>query len=194
MSAAHLRYRWAVAVYDRVYQSVHGLDRPEAQVGALRVEVRRTQRRFTLPDGTVLERHDRYANLHLNNAVIMQLHADGLAPVGIGLAFRREFFGSLRELARLTAPGQPLADVRAFAATTIFHQGLTLIGFEAESGGMLWPWLVAFYQRALLTTLHPGGRNRLTRSTTHGARRVWMTRDALRARFGTMRRRKEAAN
>jgi hypothetical protein len=187
-------YRWAVAIYDRVYQSVHHLDRPEAQVGALRVEICRMRRRFVLPDGTELSRGDRFANLHLNNAVVMRLHTDGLAPVEIGLAFRRELLASLRELARLTAPGQPLADVRAFAATTIFHRGLSRIGFRAERGGMLWPWLVAFYQRALLTTLHPGGRNRLTRSTTHGARRVWMTREALLARFGASSTRRKAAS
>lgn len=186
MHASHVPYRWAVATYDRVYQSLHHLDRPDAQVGALRVEVRRVRRRFVLPDGTALSRNDPVAHVHLNNAVVMQLHADGLGPIEVGLAFRQQLFVSLRELARLAEPGQPLADVRAFAATTIFHRGLTRIGFRAERGGMLWPWMVALYQRALLTTLHPAGRARLTRSTTHGARRVWITREALVARFGTM--------
>lgn len=177
-------YRWAVVAYDRLYRSLHGLDRPEAEVGpALRVEVRTCRRMRSLPGPTILRRGDRIGILHVNNERIAALHADGLAPLAVGLEFRRQFVASLRALARLVAGGD-LGDVRAFAATTIAHAGLTRLGFTPEPRGVVWPRLVAVYQRSLLASLRPRPAPLLRGAGHHYARRLWLTRETLLARYG----------
>lgn len=180
-------YRWAVVFYDRAYRWVHGLDRATAEIGsAFRLEIRRSRRARELLDGTRIRRGDRIGILHLNNERIAALHGNGLSPLAVGLEFRRQLVASLQTLAALAESG-PLTDVQAFAATTIFHQGLARLGFEQEPHGPAWPRLVAAYQRALLASVHPAGPLRLQRTTYHRARRLWISRSALGKRYGRAR-------
>jgi hypothetical protein len=180
----HPWYRWAVILYDRAYRAVHGLDRPPAQVGpALCVEVRRSRRARQLPDGTRVAFGDRIGIIHVNNARIAAVHVNGQPPLTIGLEFRRWFVTSLRELARLAADGGPLAEVRAFCAITIFHRGLSRLGFRPERDGIVWPGLTSAYQHALMASLHPAGPLRVWRATHARARRLWMTREELLSRY-----------
>lgn len=180
-------YRWAVVFYDRAYRWVHGLDRTTAEIGsAFRLEIRRSRRARALPDGTRIRRGDRIGILHLNNERIAALHGNGLSPLAVGLEFRRQLVASLQTLAALAESG-PLTDVQAFAATTIFHQGLARLGFEQEPRSPAWPRLVAAYQRALLASVHPAGPLRLQRTTYHQARRLWISRSALGKRYGRAR-------
>jgi hypothetical protein len=170
----------AVAVYDRVYRFVHGLDRPGAQVGpALCIEIRRCRRARTLPNGTRLAFADRFGVCHLNNRRIAALHVAGDAPLHAGFEFRRQLVASLHALAALAADGRPLSDVRAFAATTTFHSGLAHLGFAVDPQRPRWPGLVAAYQRALLASIRPVGRLRSRRATYREARRLWLSRDHL---------------
>lgn len=183
-TAGRPAYRWAVALYDRAYCWLHRLDRPESEAGpALRVEIRRCHRARILPDGTRLHPGDRVAILHLDNARITALHLRGRSPLAVGLEFRRHLVASLRRLAALAADGQRLGEVRAFTATTIFHTGLARLGFSVEPRRPAWSRLVAAYQRALLASIHPAGGHRPGRITSHRARRLWLSRQALLARY-----------
>lgn len=176
-------YGWAVLVYDRLYRFFHHLDTPASEVGpALRIELTRSRRARRLRDGTLIRPGDRIGVLHLNNARIAFLHAHEQSLLSAGLEFRRQFFASLHALAALARPDGPLGGVRAFTATTIHHGWLQRLGFEAEPDGLVWPRLVAVYQRALLASLHPGAR--LSRASYRRARRLWLSRGALLARFG----------
>src|SRR5437870_5662099 len=158
--------------------------RAPAQVGpALCVEVRRSRRARRLPDGTRVALGDRIGVFHVNNARIAAVHVNGQPPLATGLEFRRWFVASLHELAQLAADGGPLADVRAFSAITIFHRGLSRLGFRAERNGIVWPGLTAAYQRALMASLHPAGPFRVWRATHARARRLWMTRAELLSRY-----------
>jgi len=175
--------RWALVFYDRAYRWTHGLDRPDSEIGsAFRLQIRRSRRARELPGGTRIRRGDRIGILHLNNERIAALHGDGLSPLAVGLEFRRQLVASLRTLAALAESG-PLKDVQAFAATTIFYQGLARLGFQPEHRGPTWPRLVAAYQRALLASVHPAGARRLRRTTYHQARRLWISRLTLRERY-----------
>lgn len=177
-------YRWVVVLYDRAYRWVHGLDRPAAQVGAaIRVEIRRTRRARTLADGARLLPGDRVGLLHLNNSRIAAIHVDSRSPLSVGLEFRRQLVVSLHTLATLAADDGPLGDVAAFSATTIFHDGLARLGFAAEPNAPAWPRMVAAYQRALLVSIHPAGALRVSRATYREARRLWLSRRALLARY-----------
>jgi hypothetical protein len=176
--------RWSIALYDRLYRRLNGLDRPASEVGAvLRVAVRRSRRAVQLTDGTVVRRGDSVGVIHLNNERVVALHAGGLRPEAIGLEFRRQLLTSLHELARLTDLERSLTGVRAFHATTIFHHGLVRLGFAGVPGGSRGSALAGAYQRALLASLRPRGRARLDAWMRHRARQVWISRTALRARF-----------
>jgi YkoP domain len=172
--------RIAIAIYDRAYRLVHGLDRPESEVGpVLRIEVKRCHRELHFTDGTTVRRGARVCILHLNNDRVTALHSKCPSPIKVGLEFRRQFLTSLRELAALTRPGGRLTGIEAFEATTIFHQGLERLGFEPACDRMSYPELVALYQRALLAYLHPPGILRLRRPAYQHAMRLWISRNRL---------------
>jgi len=153
-----------------------------------RIAVRRSHRTLQLAGGTTIRFGDRIGILHLNNAFMAAVHADGNAPIVVGLEFRRQLVSSLHELARLAGPSGRLKDVKAFSATTIFfHQGFTRLGFAPEDDAPAWPRLVAAYQRALLASLHPAGPVCLRRSVT-AALRLWISRENLLARYGAVAR------
>src|SRR5439155_841976 len=77
----------------------------------------------------------------------------------------------------------PLAGVRAFTATTILHHALGRLGFEPARGSSRGSALIGAYQRALLASLRPAGRARLDASVRRHARQLWVSREALLARF-----------
>lgn len=187
-SDGHPRWPWyrsCVLVYDRLYRVRYGLDRRESEVGSvLRINVRRSHRARTLPDGTRLCRGASIGVLHLNNETVTALHWDDRSPLAVGLEFRCQFSTSLHQLAVLTRPGGPLSEVRAFAATTIFHRGLRRFGFRSEPDGLFCPVVVALYQRALLASLHPVGTVRLRSAVSYRASRVWISSEALVQRYG----------
>ena len=109
-------YHGAVALYDRGYRFLHGLDRPEAQAGPLlSVERRCMARVLRLADGTLLRQGDRVGVLHVNNARALALHTDGLGPAAVGFEFRRLFMASLRALAARAADGGPWASLTAYS-------------------------------------------------------------------------------
>jgi len=142
---------------------------------AARIQVQRSHRRLQLADGTTIRLGDSVGVLHLNHDFVVALHADGLLPVAVGPAFRRQIVSSLQELANLAGPGGRLADVKAFSATTsFFHEGFEQLGFEAE--------------RARLASPHPAGPLRLRPSTAHRARRLWISRKNLLGRYGAAAR------
>jgi hypothetical protein len=185
LRAARPSYAWAVTLYDRVYRFGHGLSTPASEVGpALRLEIRHRRRAVRLGDGTVIDAGERIGVLHLNNDRVVTLHADG-GPVAVGLGFRRQVLASLRVLAAFSQHGGPLADVRAFCATTIFHRGLKRLGFETAAEGLAWSVLVAAYQRSLLSSLHPRGALRSHRAAYIRAELLWMSREKLLAGYGS---------
>jgi hypothetical protein len=170
-------YRSVILLYDRLYRRWFGLDRSAFRVSpVLTVVIRTVRRPRVLPDGSRLECGQRIGELHLDNGWLASLTAAGVSPVSVALMGRREMFASFRALA--SGPG-PLADIRAFVATTIYHAAMQRIGFEAEPDGFGWPALVAFYQRALIGSLRPAGALRVKRPSYRRARRVWLTREAL---------------
>jgi hypothetical protein len=178
-------HRWGVLAYDRLYRRLHGLDRPGSDVGpVVRIEVRRSPWARRLPEGTLVGRGDRIGILHLNNHRISALRESGSSPIAVGLEVRRELVASLRALAILARPGGPLRDVRAFMATTVFHQGLERLGFRPEPGARVYLLLVAAYQRALLASLDTAATPRSDPAISRRARRLWMSREALLARYG----------
>ena len=162
--------RWLVAPYDRVYRFLHNLDSSASEVGpAVRVEVRRSHRTLHLADGTTIRLGDPVGVLHLNNDFVVALHADGLLPVEVGPAFRRQLLGSLHELAGLAGPGGRLTDVKAFfATTTFFQEGFKQLGFEAEDKAPSWL--------------------RLRPSIPQRTRRLWVSRKTLLVRYGAAAR------
>lgn len=182
-------YRRGVAIYDKVYRALHGLERAGAQVPPiLTLQVLRSARRLTLRDGTEIRVGDRIGALHLNNARLAALHGNGASELAVGLEFRRELFASLRVLAERAHPGGPLADVAAFSALTILHHGLPRIGFERDPRAPAWPRLTSAYQRALWASMHPTGHNGSRRGGTR-SQRLWISRRALLWRYGEVDRR-----
>ncbi len=179
-------YRRAVAVYERSYRLLHGLDWPAARIGpVLSVQRRRLWRALRLADGTLLRRGAQIGVLHLDNVRTVALHGDGLGSGAIGFEFRRLFLTSLRAIAARAGDGGPLALLQAYSVTTLFHHRLPVLGFVPATGDRsICRALVSLYERALLSSLHPAGIARLRRGARGQARRLWISRQDLLARFG----------
>lgn len=184
MSSAQRPSDRAIAVYDRVYRLSHGLESARSAVPPLLcVEVRRCHRDLLLPDSVRLRPRDRVGILHLNNEGVAAIHGNGRSPMAVGLEFRRQMRASLRTLATRVETGA-FADVRAFAAVTIFHRLLRRLGFEIEPHGLWCPHLTGAYQRRLLAWLHPDGLTRLAHMATRRAERLWISRERLLVSYG----------
>ena len=69
--------------------------------------------------------------------------------------------------------------------TTLFHGRLPILGFAPAPGDQpIGRHVVSWYERALLSSLHPAGPTRLGRGARREARRLWISRQDLLARFG----------
>jgi hypothetical protein len=187
MDSVQRRGDRAIAIYDGVYRRVHGLENARSAVPPLLcVQVRRCRRHLVLWDGVALRPGDLIGNLHLSNDGVAAIHGNGRSPMAVGLEFRRQVQASLRILAARAGTGGAVADVRAFAAVTIFHRPLRRLGFDIEPSGLWWPRLTSAYQRRLLAWLHPDGLTRLTRMATPRAERSWISRERLIALYGAL--------
>lgn len=170
-----------IVLFDRVYRGWYRLDAPSARIPPLlSISPERAWRPHRLPDGTLVRPGDRYGELHLDNVRVMDLRQRGLSSLQVGLQFRRELRASLATLAQLSGDTERFADLVAFSAITIFHHGLTRLGFEVEPAGLLTPRITGAYQHRLLLclTARPG----LHRSPR--AERLWLSRRRLRALYG----------
>lgn len=175
---------------DFAYRWLHGLTDPASVVGPiLRVRVARYRgRSFTLGDGTPIHRGDLIGDFHLDNERMVALHEGGRRSRWAGLAFRRAFRASLEALAEQALTAARFHAVRAFTTTTIFHEGTDLMGFEIRPlSTRLEAWLVAAYQRSLITHFHPLGRRRPGRYRFGEARQIWISRDELVRRYAPER-------
>jgi hypothetical protein len=177
-------YRRSVAIYDKVYRVLHGLDRPSAQIAPiLNIQVVRSLRRLTLSDGAEIHGNDHIGELHLDNTRLALLHARGANQRAVGLEFRRALFASLRTLAQRAGPGGPLADVVAYSAITLLHGGRPQFGFERDSRRLAWARLRTMYQSALLASIHPNGHS-LARYAGVRSERLWISRARLLKLYG----------
>ncbi len=172
--------------YDFSYRWLHGLTDPASAVGpVLRVRVTRHRGRpLILGDGTSIRRGDPIGAFHLDNKRMAAFHEGGRRSRWAGLAFRRAFRASLEALAEQVGNDPRYRGVKAFTATTIFHQGTERLGFEARPLSrrfMARP--VAAYERTLIALFHPLGRQRPGRRRYGEARQVWISRDELVRRY-----------
>src|SRR3972149_1826083 len=133
---------------------------PGAAVGpVLPVRIPRHRGRpLTLGDGTRIGRGDRIGDFHLDNERMAALHDGGRRSRWAGLASRRAFHASLEALAEQALASPRYDGVRAFTATTIFHEVTDLMGFEIRPLASRWgARLVAAYEGALPAHFHPPG-------------------------------------
>jgi hypothetical protein len=80
----------------------------------------------------------------------------------IGIEFRRLFLTSLRALAARATDSGPLARFEAYSVTTLFHHRLPILGFApAPADRPICRHVMSWYERTLLSSLHPAGRARL---------------------------------
>jgi hypothetical protein len=179
-----------VHLYDLVYQWIHGLIGPEAEVGSiLRLRVRRYRGRpFMVADGTPIRRGDLIGEIHLNNERVAALHDGGCRSRQAGLAARRAFQASLVVLAERARRSPHDRPVRAFYATTIFYQAAERLGFEVHPlPRPRLARLVAAFQRRLLAHFHPLGKRRPGRRRFAEARQIWISMDELLRRYALER-------
>jgi peptidoglycan-N-acetylglucosamine deacetylase len=176
--------------YDLAYRWMHGLTDPASLVGPiLRVRVTRHRGRpLALGDGTSIRRGDPIGDIHLDNERMTALHGGDRRSRWAGLAFRRAFHASLEALAEQVENNPRYHGVKAFTATTIFHEGTDLMGFEIRPlSSRLGARLVAAYERSLITQFHPLGERRPGRFRFGEARRIWISREELLRRYAGAR-------
>ncbi len=176
--------------YDFLYRWLHGLTNPAVAVGPiLRVWVTRYRGRpLTLGDATPIRQGDLIGDFHLDNERTAALHEGGRRSRWAGLAFRRAFHASLEALAEQVGNNPRYREVRAFTATTIFHEGTDLMGFKIRPlSGRLRARIVAAYERFLVTRFHPLGTRRPGRLRFGEAREIWISREELIRRYAAER-------
>lgn len=138
---------------------------------------------ISLEDATLIRRHDRLVQLHLDNRTLLRLASGGAFD-----AFGTERMGTaeLRQLAAMVAHDE-LGPVNGLHAVTPFAPALRRQGFEVRPVAHTFGYAMErFYMSGLFAIYHPRGWAALT---PQRARRwpseVWMSRERFLARFGS---------
>lgn len=179
-------WRWS----DIAYRWLHGVeDLPGDGQTVIRIGVGRHRgRRVALKDGTLVHAGDLVGTIHLNNERVRSIHGRTANPAIAGILIRRDFERSLETLARLSESHPRYQAVKAFTATTIFHQGGERFGFEIlPLRSTLFGRVVAAYERSLLARFHPLGASRARRKRFAEVRVIWISRATLRRRYAARR-------
>jgi hypothetical protein len=119
-------------------------------------------------DGTVIERGDWVAELHLDNAEILRhLQASGSDRAALRIA--RSLRSDLEEICFALDDKSELKHVKALVGVTLLHRGITHgLGFEQHRiSSKLFEWTTTRYLRLLLAVLHPEGNERIGKKKEH---------------------------
>lgn len=172
--------------YDIAYRWFRGVEDLPGDAGTiLRIGVERHRGRpVALADGTVVEAGDPVGIIHFNNELIQTFHEGTADPARAGILMRRAFHRSMETLACLSETHPRYRPLKAFTATTIYHQGTQRAGFEIfPPPSTLFAPVVAAYGRSLLARLHPLGASRARRRRFAEARAIWISRAELCRRY-----------
>lgn len=136
-------------------------------------------------DGTCIRRGDWIAELHLDNAKVLEhLHAGGSDRAALRIA--RSLRHALGEIhAALDRRGE-FVQVKALIGVTLLHRGITHgLGFEQQRlRSKVFEWTSTRYLRLLLAVLHPEGKERIDRRTDQLVPVMLIhTRSSLKERF-----------
>jgi hypothetical protein len=135
-----------------------------------------------LPDGTMLTRGDRIIELHINNRAVT-----AFMRTGTMWDLLRALRADLAAIAAWVAHTPTLADIRALHGESLLGRAAPRLGFIVlPPRKNPYTWLNRFYFSGIIVIYHPHGLARLAQGHTRHTypQEVWMSRRALRARYG----------
>jgi len=137
------------------------------QYGICRVMVKKHRgERILCGDGTVIERGDWVAELHLDNAEVLR-HVQASGSDRAALRIARSLRSALRDIRAALDEESELMPVKALVGVTLLHRGITHgLGFEQHPiPSKVFEWASTRYLRLLLAALHPEGKDRIAKRT-----------------------------
>jgi hypothetical protein len=127
---------------------------------------------------------DLVGTIHFNNEAVAAIHRRTANPIRAGILILRAFEDSLETLAGLVETRPRYRPLKAFTATTIFHQGPERLGFEIfPPRSALFGRVAAAYERSLLARFHPLGASRVRLKRFAEVRVIWISRAELCRRY-----------
>jgi hypothetical protein len=155
--------------------------RPVRPGAVLRYSVARHRGpRVVLGDGAIIDRGDPIAELHFDNRHLVELAGARTTSWGL-LRLGREDLGALQ---RLLSTGE-LGPVKALHGVTLFAAAGRRLGFDTRPlRRSRYRALQRFFMAGLVMLYHPAGWEAVQRQGDRWPSEVWMSLNALDARYG----------
>jgi peptidoglycan-N-acetylglucosamine deacetylase len=119
-----------------------------------------------LNEGVTLEKGDRVAELHMDNALLYELGRKSRSTVQLAIQLIRQMEQTMPQLASVLLSRADAASIKAVMGVTMVHRGVEQFGFTvSELPKSPFSSASRFYLRILLSVIHPQGSARLGQRT-----------------------------
>ncbi|AFK86312.1 MULTISPECIES: YkoP family protein [Thermoanaerobacterium] len=175
-------YIWSL--WEFVFAKLNNIHTVGGDDSEIRIAIKRYRgKKIVLKDGTVLDKGDKFAELHLNNKVLTEITSSSSSPIAIGIIVLKRFKKSLKALKAYINENHDFDDVNVFMGYTLFNQGVEMLGFEVmDMKSPLERFIITHYESFLLGIFHPEGFKRL-RNNKFTAKMVLITKKTINNRY-----------
>ncbi|MCX7796584.1 MAG: polysaccharide deacetylase family protein [bacterium] len=136
-------------------------------------------KRIILKDGTIIDRGDRYVEIHFLNDAISSILRNHQTLMGASKEIKRRLFYSIERIIKYLEDNG-LSDVKAFHGVTVLYR---IIGTDLGTIYDVNPIFRSFvdlYEKLILVTYHPEGFNRLKKKGKLTPKSIWVSTTSIR--------------
>ncbi|QRG66095.1 YkoP family protein [Brevibacillus choshinensis] len=176
-------------LWDDVYQRCTRLKYIEKGANIFRVvPLRYRGETLVTSDNQTIFNGDLIVKIHIHNYYFATLCKGVKDDLRVALLLRRQIMVSLPKLAAYLESMPERERIKGIVGTTMLHKGVQPLGFSISDVPMNWFFRYKrWYLRLLLRIVHPDGKKRVqTWNHEMPLKRVYMSKEALLKRYGTM--------
>lgn len=136
-------------------------------------------RRLILKDGTIINRGDRYVEVHFLNDAISSILRNHQTLMGASKEIKRRLFYSIERIIEYLE-NNDLSDVKAFHGITVLYRIIGTDFATVYDINPIFRFFVDFYEKLILVTYHPEGFGRLKKKGKLIPKSIWISTNSAR--------------
>lgn len=175
----NLLLRVIFTIIDIVFYKVTGTIRIDDPEMLLSFSINKSKwKRISLKDGTVINRGDRYIEIHFLNDAISSILRNHKTLMGASKEIKRRIFYSIDKIVKYLEDNN-LLDVKGFHGITVLYR---IIGTDLATIHDINPifrFFVDLYEKLILVTYHPEGFNRLKKKGKLMPKSIWISTNSV---------------
>ncbi len=146
-------------------------------------------RKLILDDGTVINRGDRYVEIHFLNDAISNILRNHQTLMGASKEIKRRIFYSIEKIIEYLE-NNDFSDVKAFHGVTVLYRIMGTEFATIYDINPIFRFFVDFYEKLILVTYHPEGFGRLRKKGKLIPKSIWISANSVKDLITRHKRRK----